>query len=124
MEYNELIKLTEKISALLTEKNFRSIKSILEEEMPQDVAALLEDLPDKDMPVIFRLLSKEQAAETFVEMSTDSQEMLINVFSDSELKAIFDEMFVDDTVDIIEETPKRATKSTKYCNTPKTALAL
>ena len=88
MEYNELNELAEKISALLTEKNFRSIKSILEEEMPQDVAALLEDLPDKDMPVIFRLLNKEQAAETFVEMSTDSQEMLINVFSDSELKAI------------------------------------
>ncbi len=110
MEYNELNKLTEKISALLTEKNFRSIKSILEEEMPQDVAALLEDLPDKDMPVIFRLLSKEQAAETFVEMSTDSQEMLINVFSDSELKAIFDEMFVDDTVDIIEEMPASVVK--------------
>ena len=110
MEYNELNELAEKISALLTEKNFRSIKSILEEEMPQDVAALLEDLPDKDMPVIFRLLNKEQAAETFVEMSTDSQEMLINVFSDSELKAIFDEMFVDDTVDIIEEMPASVVK--------------
>lgn len=110
MEYNELNELTEKISALLAEKNFRTIKSILEEEMPQDVAALLEDLPDKDMPVIFRLLNKEQAAETFVEMSTDSQEMLINVFSDSELKAIFDEMFVDDTVDIIEEMPASVVK--------------
>ena len=95
---------------MLNEKKLRSIKSILEEEMPQDVAALLEDLPDKDMPVIFRLLNKEQAAETFVEMSTDSQEMLINVFSDSELKAIFDEMFVDDTVDIIEEMPASVVK--------------
>lgn len=110
MEYNELTELIEKISALLSEKNFRAIKSILDEEMPQDVAALLEDLPDKDMPVIFRLLSKEQAADTFVEMSTDSQEMLINVFSDSELKAIFDEMFVDDTVDIIEEMPASVVK--------------
>ena len=110
MEYNELTELIEKISALLSEKNFRAIKSILDEEMPQDVAALLEDLPDKDMPVIFRLLSKEQAADTFVEMNTDSQEMLINVFSDSELKAIFDEMFVDDTVDIIEEMPASVVK--------------
>ena len=110
MEYNELTELIEKISALLTEKNFRAIKSILENEMPQDVAVLLEELPDKDMPVIFRLLNKEQAADTFVEMSTDNQEMLINIFSDSEIKAIFDEMFVDDTVDIIEEMPASVVK--------------
>jgi len=110
MEYNELTELIEKISALLQEKNFRSIKTILDSEMPQDVAALLEELPDKDMPVIFRLLAKEQAADTFVEMSSDTQEMLINIFSDSELKAIFDEMFVDDTVDIIEEMPASVVK--------------
>ena len=110
MEYKELTELIEKISLLLQEKNFRSIKAILDEEMPQDVAALLEELPDKDMPVIFRLLAKEQAADTFIEMSSDSQEMLINVFSDSELKAIFDEMFVDDTVDIIEEMPASVVK--------------
>lgn len=110
MEYNELTALIEKISALLQEKNFRSIKTILDSEMPQDVAALLEELPDKDMPVIFRLLAKEQAADTFVEMSSDTQEMLINIFSDSELKAIFDEMFVDDTVDIIEEMPASVVK--------------
>ncbi|MCM1194880.1 MAG: magnesium transporter [Firmicutes bacterium] len=110
MEYNELTELIDKISTLLQEKNIRSIKSILDEEMPQDVAALLEEMPEKEMPLIFRLLSKEQAADTFVEMSSDSQEMLINIFSDSEIKAIFDEMFVDDTVDIIEEMPASVVK--------------
>lgn len=110
MEYNEFTELLEKITSLLQEKNFRSIKTILDEEMPQDVATLLEEMPDKDMTAIFRLLSKEQAAETFVEMSTDSQEMLINTFTDSELKAVIDEMFVDDTVDIIEEMPASVVK--------------
>ncbi|MDE7455036.1 MAG: CBS domain-containing protein, partial [Clostridia bacterium] len=105
MEYNELTELLEKISALLQEKDVRTIKTILNDEMPQDIALLLEEMPDKDMPLIFRLLGKELAADTFVEMSSDSQEMLINNFSDSEIKAIFDEMFVDDTVDIIEEMP-------------------
>ncbi len=78
--------------------------------MPQDVALLLEELPDKDMPIVFRLLSKELAADTFVEMSSESQEMLLNIFSDNELKAIFDEMFLDDTVDIIEEMPASVVK--------------
>lgn len=110
MEYKELSELVDKTSELLQEKNFRAIKSLLEEEMPQDVALLLEELPDKDMPLVFRLLSKELAADTFVEMSSESQEMLLNVFSDTELKAIFDEMFLDDTVDIIEEMPASVVK--------------
>lgn len=110
MEYKELSELVDKTSELLQEKNFRAIKSLLEEEMPQDIALLLEELPDKDMPLVFRLLSKELAADTFVEMSSESQEMLLNVFSDTELKAIFDEMFLDDTVDIIEEMPASVVK--------------
>lgn len=110
MEYREIDELMDKIDGLLKEKNFRAIKTILNEEMPQDVAVLLEELPDKDMPIVFRLLSKENAADTFVEMSSDSQEMLLNVFTDTELKAIFDEMFLDDTVDIIEEMPASVVK--------------
>ncbi len=110
MEYKELTELVDKTSVLLQEKNFRAIKSLLEEEMPQDIALLLEELPDKDMPLIFRLLSKELAADTFIEMTSESQEMLLNVFSDTELKAIFDEMFLDDTVDIIEEMPASVVK--------------
>lgn len=110
MEYKELTELVDKTSEMLQEKNFRAIKSLLEDEMPQDVALLLEELPDKDMPIVFRLLSKELAADTFVEMSSESQEMLLNIFSDNELKAIFDEMFLDDTVDIIEEMPASVVK--------------
>ena len=110
MEYKELTELVDKASELLQEKNFRAIKGLLENEMPQDVALLLEELPDKDMPIVFRLLSKELAADTFVEMSSESQEMLLNIFSDNELKAIFDEMFLDDTVDIIEEMPASVVK--------------
>lgn len=110
MEYKELTELVDKTSEMLQEKNFRAIKSLLEDEMPQDVALLLEELPDKDMPIVFRLLSKELAADTFVEMSSESQEMLLNIFSDNELKAIFDEMFLDDTVDVIEEMPASVVK--------------
>ena len=110
MEYEELMQLLDEILALLQSKNFREIKVKLNELKPQDTALLLEELPEKDMPLVFRLLSKENAAETFVEMSYDSQEMLLNIFSDAELKAVFDEMFVDDTVDIIEEMPANVVK--------------
>ncbi len=100
----------EKVQQLLAEKNFRELKVFVNDLMPQDCALILEDLPEKDMPPVFRLLSKENAAETFVEMSSDSQEMLLSVFSDAELKAVFDEMFLDDTVDIIEEMPANVVK--------------
>lgn len=98
------------VAQLLAEKNFRQLKTFVNQMMPQDCALMLEQLPDRDMPPVFRLLSKENAAETFVEMSTDSQEMLLSVFSDAELKAVFDEMFLDDTVDIIEEMPANVVK--------------
>ena len=106
MEYNEEFReLTDKVLELLAAKNFREIKALLDDLKPQDSALLLDEIPEKDMLVIFRLLGKENAAETFVEMSYDSQELLLNAFSDAELKAVFDEMFLDDTVDIIEEMP-------------------
>lgn len=110
MDNEELVTLTDKITELLAEKNYREIKEIVNDERPQDVALLLENLPDKEMPPVFRLLSKENAAETFVEMTGDSQELLINTFSDAELKAVFDEMFLDDTVDVIEEMPASVVK--------------
>ena len=106
MEHQEEFReLTGKVLELLEAKNFREIKTLLNDLEPQDSAQILDEIPDKDMLVIFRLLSKENAAETFVEMSNDSQELLLNAFSDAELKAVFDEMFLDDTVDVIEEMP-------------------
>lgn len=98
------------LQALLNNKDYRKIKQLLENSKPQDTATLLEELPEKEMPPVFRLLSKENAAETFVEMSTDRQELLLSVFSDAELKAVFEEMFLDDTVDIIEEMPANVVK--------------
>ena len=109
-ERQELLETTERVITLLQEKKFREIKEIVNNMMPQDCALLLEELPEKDMPPVFRLLSKENAAETFVEMTSDSQQLLLTIFSDAELKAVFDEMFLDDTVDIIEEMPANVVK--------------
>ena len=110
MEYEELQEITEKMLELLQTKNFREIKRLINDLQPIDCATLLEELSEKDILPIFRLLSKENAAETFVEMSNDCQEMLLTTFTDAELKAVFDEMFLDDTVDIIEEMPANVVK--------------
>ncbi len=110
MEYEELRELRDKVIELLSEKNFREIKRLINELQPQDSALLLDEMNEKDILPIFRLLSKENAAETFVEMSSDGQELLLNSFTDAELKAVLDEMFLDDTVDIIEEMPANVVK--------------
>lgn len=110
MEYEELTETTDKVLKLLTEKNFREIKVLINDLQPQDSALLLDAMNEKDILPIFRLLSKENAAETFVEMSYDGQELLLNSFTDAELKAVLDEMFLDDTVDIIEEMPANVVK--------------
>ena len=85
MEQFDLQEFVDKVHALLESKNYRELKVVLNDEMPQDIALLLEELPDKVMPPVFRLLTKENAADVFVEMSSDSQEQLISVFSDAEL---------------------------------------
>ena len=110
MEHFDLQEFVDKVHELLDNKNFRELKTILNDEMPQDIALLLEELPDKVMPPVFRLLTKENAADVFIEMSTDSQEHLLSVFSDAEVKAVFEEMFLDDVVDVIEEMPANVVK--------------
>ena len=110
MEYEELREIQDRTRQLLDEKNFREIKRLINELQPQDSALLLDEMNEKDILPIFRLLSKENAAETFVEMSSDGQELLLNSFTDAELKAVLDEMFLDDTVDIIEEMPANVVK--------------
>ena len=72
---------------------------------PSDIAAVFEKLPEDSLPLLFRLLPKGLAAETFVEMQPDNQELLIRGFSDSELRDVLDELYVDDAVDIVEEMP-------------------
>lgn len=97
--------MTEKLIELLKEKNYVKIKSLVRDLYPADLAALLETLEPRDITLIFRLLPKELAAETFTFMENDNQMHLISSFSDKELREMLDEIFVDDTVDIIEEMP-------------------
>ncbi|MEG1017855.1 MAG: magnesium transporter, partial [Oscillospiraceae bacterium] len=108
--------MTDIILEALKEKRFSKLRSILTEEKPADVAAAIEALMDdediakEDLLVLYRILPKETAAEVFVEMSGEYQEMLIKGFSDKELREVVDEMFLDDTVDIIEEMPATVVK--------------
>ena len=67
-------------------------------------------VPEESIPLLFRLLPKDLAADTFALMETDDQELLIRGFSDSELKEVFDELYVDDAADIIEEMPANVVK--------------
>ena len=94
----------------LEEKNFSQLKPLLAELAPADLAEIFSELEEKDIPIVFRLLPKELAAETFVEMNSAEQELLIKSFSDTELKLMLDELFVDDTVDLIEEMPANVVK--------------
>lgn len=102
--------MTDKILELLEAKQYSELKEILSETEPADIAYMYEDLPEKNMPLLYRLLPKELAAEVFVELDADTQEMLIRGFSDAELKEVLDELYLDDAVDIIEEMPANVVK--------------
>ncbi len=91
-------------------KQFQLLKALFNEMQAADIQELFEELTETQVIVVFRLLPKELAAEVFVEMDSDHQEILINNFSDKELKAVLDELFADDTVDIIEEMPANVVK--------------
>lgn len=96
--------------AMLEEKKYSTLRDILVTMNPSDVAGLFRGLEEKQIPLMFRLLPKEQAAETFVEMEPDDQELLIRGFSDNELKEVLDELYVDDAADIVEEMPANVVK--------------
>ena len=93
------------LEALLVEKKYSTIRDILSTMNPADIASVFDALEESRLPLLFRLLPKELAAETFVEMEPDAQELLIRGFSDSELREVLDELYVDDAVDIVEEMP-------------------
>ena len=102
-EYNFSVEKT--LIQLLDDKKYHSLRDILSTMNPADIAAVFDELNEARLPLLFRLLPKELAAETFVEMEPDAQELLIRGFSDSELKEVIDELYVDDAVDIVEEMP-------------------
>ena len=98
------------LSALVESKKYATLRDILVTMNPSDVAAVFEDMDEAALPLLFRLLPKELAAETFVEMEPESQELLIHGFSDAELKEVVDELYVDDAVDLVEEMPTNVVK--------------
>ena len=96
----------EEIKELVENKKFNELKSKLAEMNSADISEILDELEDKESVIIvFRLLAKEKAGETFSHMESDMMEKLINDLTDKELKNVLDELFMDDTVDLIEEMP-------------------
>ena len=100
----------EEIFELIEGKKYARLRELLSDMNPADIAQILEEIPEKELPVIFRILPKELAAEVFVEMDSEMQQLLIEVFSDRELREVMDELFMDDTVDIIDEMPATVAK--------------
>lgn len=90
---------------LLDEKKYVTLRDILITLNPADIAAMFDSLEEDRLPLLYRLLPKELAADTFVEMEPEAQELLIRGFSDSELKEVINELYVDDAVDLVEEMP-------------------
>ena len=107
-EHSSTIESTLKI--LLESKKYSTIKDILITMNPADIAAVFEELPEDRIPLFFRLLPKELAADSFVEMDPEIQEQLILGFSDHELREVVDELYVDDAADLVEEMPANVVK--------------
>ncbi len=107
----ELVAVYEKLSFCFETRKFADLRIVLLDMEPFDIATFMEEnLDEKEQIMFFRLLPKELASDVFVEIETNTQEKLIKAFTDKELKAVIDDMFLDDTVDIIEEMPANVVK--------------
>ena len=100
----------DEILALLEDKNFAVLKPLLASMNEIDLAAVFESAEEEQLPVLFRILPKDLAAEVFVEMEADTQQKLLKALNDTEIKAVMDELFLDDTVDLVEEMPANVVK--------------
>ena len=100
----------EEVKVMIEERKFSKLKKYLEDFNSADIPCFFEELNDEEIILVFRLLSKDVAAEVFVELEPDLQEKLIGFFTERELKAVMDELFMDDTVDLIEEMPANVVK--------------
>ena len=112
-QYDELTELLEK-------KDRKTLQKRLEEMNEFDVAEFLTEIDDNRMPMVFRLLSKETAAEVFANLEAPEQERIINSITDQELSGIIEELYVDDAVDIMEELPANVVKRVMRTATPET----
>ncbi len=99
------VTLEKTIRKLLDEKKYQTLKDILVTLEAADISAVFEELDEERTPLLFRLLPKELAAETFAELEPEWQELLIRGFSDTELREVVNELYVDDAADLVEEMP-------------------
>ena len=100
----------EEILELLEQKNYAVLKPLLSKMNPIDLASVFEEMEDQDLLRTFRILPKDLAAESFVEMSNEIQEKLLHQLNNKELKEVMDELFLDDVVDLVEEMPANVVK--------------
>ncbi|MBQ8808158.1 MAG: magnesium transporter [Clostridia bacterium] len=107
---NKEVMLSEMLVRMIEGKKYASVRDVMETMHAADIAVVLGDCTKEQVPLLFRLLPKELAAETFSQMEEDQQELLIQSFSDSELKEVVDELYVDDAVDLVEEMPASVVK--------------
>ena len=105
---------------LLEEHNVRELQHRMEEMNEYDLAQFLTELEDNRMPMVFRLLSKDTAADVFANFEPPEQERIINAITDSELAGIVEELYVDDAVDMLEELPANVVKRVMRSARPQT----
>ena len=106
----EIEEIQEQALELLSQKRIAPLRELLTARNAVDIAQMLSEVSETELTLLFRILPKEFAAETFIEMDNDQQEFLISAFSDKELKDVLDEIYVDDAVDLIEEMPATVVK--------------
>lgn len=95
---------------LLAQREFKAVRSILDVMNEVDIASLLSTLSDKELALAFRLIPKDKAAEVFSNMDTSMQTYLVTIFTEKELKELLDDLYMDDTVDMLEELPANLVK--------------
>ncbi len=110
MENHILAENLSQLETLLEERKYTQAAAVVKDLNPADAAVLLEELPEQKVPVLFRLCPKELAADAFAYMSPEAQELLVRSFSDRELDEVMEQLFLDDTVDMIEEMPANVVK--------------
>ena len=114
----------EKIEDLISRKRYAELRDLLVPLEAPDIALVCGEIDESQLPLVFRLLPKELAAEVFVELDSDEQEMLIRGFSNTELKEVLDELYLDDTVDIVEEMPANVVKRILKHSDPETRKSI
>ena len=121
LDYETIVeKQTDQLTELLDRRDMKELQRRMEELNEFDVAEFLSEIDDNRMPMVFRLLSKETAADVFANFEAPEQERIINAITDSELAGIMEELYVDDAVDIVEELPANVVKRVMRAATPQT----